>query len=569
MKNHAHSSFIPFCCNSVKIIPFFLLFLSPASHAQTIIKATGTGRTTGHIADLMIENTTAAPLRINHQLVYIPSGGQYQPYIAEIPETVVPKGTSTIPVEGYCADVHQPPVPSGDPMPHPEEWIPVGNPEEPIPEGTIDILPKPEIPSFNPEDIPGISTSSGYTPVNPNPSDEFIPTWPGTDIPVGGTLSPVEPEVYAPVIARVYEVIKEATIRTQEEDILVTPFSPDPLKERDAVIQQTFWIFTSYLSGRDYKKEDFTENVYEQFNSATGILITKIPEEQKEEVDKGIDQFWSVFTAVGVEAKVLSDKKDMDEVPVDNPEDVLINNETFSKPVTITDSLSRQERYKNELKNCFFERLQYSIQISHIYTEGTGKKAKQKIKGYFPDDKNVVEIKLGLKDTIVIDIIDPSCSCLCYTAMDPKTKVKSGSFCECSIDGIHQTSYNAKAFTDFLDGIFDKAVLDSLKKEVTKKLDDLEKAKGKKTEIDKLKKQLADNKKLQKDNAARFAELKKAMEGKWRTTNDYGISGFVVKTGFNGQVEFDFEVKGKCKGDAVCKGAEFTRTIKVFINVPR
>src|SRR5687767_5393122 len=96
--------------------------------SQKTIKATGTGQTTGHVATLSVTNSTGSPLKINPQICFIPSDGKYQPYIVVIPGHTFPPGTTTLPLDGYCADVHSPPVPGGNDMPPVEEWIPVGNP---------------------------------------------------------------------------------------------------------------------------------------------------------------------------------------------------------------------------------------------------------------------------------------------------------------------------------------------------------------------------------------------------------------------------------------------------------
>lgn len=272
------------------------------------VTAKGTGRTTGHVADLNVVNPTQTPLDINEQTVYIPSDGQYQPYIGRIPPTLLYPGTTTIPVEGYCADVHTPPVPNGTAMPPIEEWIPVGIPETPILGGPIDLISTTPVPPFVPENIPDIISTSGFKAAPPDADPEIIITWPGTDIPVGGTLDPNDdPTVYAPVIAKVMEEVEAAAESVTASGILPTPFSGDPAKEIQSSIQQVIWIYTAGISEDTYEKPAFTEKVYEQFEDNSGKAVTTLPDEQKEKLDSGIDDFWDVFTAVGVEAKVISE----------------------------------------------------------------------------------------------------------------------------------------------------------------------------------------------------------------------------------------------------------------------
>ncbi len=273
------------------------------------ITAKGTGRTTGHIANISVTNPTQSYLVISPQSVFIPSDGQYQPYVGTIPGTLLPPGISNIPVDGYCADVHTPPVPNDNPMPSLDTWIPVGVPEDFIEGDDFPIISTTPIPPFVPEDIPDIINTPGFTPLPPDPEQDIIITWPGTDIPVGGTLDPDEdPTVFAPVIVKVMEEVEAAAESITESGILTTPFSADPPRQIEACIQQQVWIFAASITGEEYGKTDFTDKVYEQFEDNSGKAVTTLPDEQKEKLDSGIDDFWDVFTAVGVEAKVISDK---------------------------------------------------------------------------------------------------------------------------------------------------------------------------------------------------------------------------------------------------------------------
>lgn len=271
------------------------------------ITAKGTGRTTGHIANISVTNPTQSYLVISPQSVFIPSDGQYQPYVGMIPGTLIPPGTTTIPVDGYCADVHTPPVPEGNPMPPLEDWIPVGDQEDVSSGDDFPIISTTPVPTFDPESIPDIMESPGYTTTPPSPEEGLIVTWPGTDIPVGGILDPDEdPTMYAPVIVKVMEEVIAAAESITESGILTTPFSSDPPRQIEAFVQQQVWIFTASITGSDYGKTDFTTKVYDQYEDNSGKSVTTLPEEHKEKLDSGIDDFWNAFTAVGVEAKVIS-----------------------------------------------------------------------------------------------------------------------------------------------------------------------------------------------------------------------------------------------------------------------
>jgi hypothetical protein len=306
--------------------PFLLVvsifhFLPSASIAQktmgkleypniTFYSVAGTGQTTGHIANITLANTGETALTILPQTVYIPSTGQYQPYVAVIPGTTLPPGQNTvIPLDGFCADVHTSPVPPGETMPPLDTWVPVGDPTASIPDGSLHIIPTTPVERFTPEDIPTLVTLPEFKPVKPDPEAEITITWPGTDIPVGGVFDPgKDPKSFGPVLIAVVEQIEHAIDNEQRVDFLAfnTPFSSDPPKERDAIIQHLIWIYTAALTGDKYEKENFADKVYTQFHDHTGTKVNALPKDQKEEMDEGIDDFWNTFTAVGTEAKVLS-----------------------------------------------------------------------------------------------------------------------------------------------------------------------------------------------------------------------------------------------------------------------
>lgn len=321
------------------------------------VTAKGTGQTTGHIANLSVKNKAKESVYVLPEMFYIPSQGKYQSYVGRIPEgyTVPPGATVTIPVTGYCADVHKPPVPSGESMPPLEDWIPVardpidpsiliGQPSVPEPmnppgaqgapsvpepmnppgaqgvpsvpepmnppgqnapptEGIpVKILPKDPVDAFTPAMIPEIV----ITPKESTDTDIII-TYPGTDTSIDGIIDPKEdPSIFGAILVEAIRNIEKGYDVIKETGIYNTPFSSDLPRERDAVIQQTFWMYTAPISGETYTKEVFGGKIYDQFEDATGTSATALPEEQKEEIDSGIVDFWNTFQATGVEAKVIS-----------------------------------------------------------------------------------------------------------------------------------------------------------------------------------------------------------------------------------------------------------------------
>ena len=415
---------LPFFGKHVFWTCVFMLFMLTNLSGQKI-KATGTGNTTGHIATLSVTNSSSLPLKINEQVVYIPSDGAYQPYVARIPETTIPpKGTTDIPVNGYCADVHTPPVPNGTGMPPLDNWIPVGDASQPIPNGTTNIIPNPTKPGFTPTDIPGLINSPGYTPDTPGAEGDIVTNWPGTDIPVGGVIDPKKyPEDFAPVIVDILDHIEIAADIILNNDEYPTPFANDPVKERESVIQQTFWIAIADITGDEYNYGDFTEKVYDQFQTTTGKSVAVLPMEQKEQVDTGIEDFWKVFTATGVEAKVIS-VSDQTKL-IDQP-----SSDAEGQPSTIADHDADQCNCGKALMTVYYLNIVGVDKGEGAPSSFPRKQDKEKdeTKLYTPDTLKIKakdeKVKLGPGDsfTIRVNALETQCKNCKASSCDAKNK---------------------------------------------------------------------------------------------------------------------------------------------------
>ena len=85
----------------------------------------GTGNTTDHIADLIIENTTDEPIRVRVGPYIIPGYNGEQSYV--VPDhgyiTIPPRSTVTVPLQGLCNEVDKPPAGNKKPMSPYSTWI--------------------------------------------------------------------------------------------------------------------------------------------------------------------------------------------------------------------------------------------------------------------------------------------------------------------------------------------------------------------------------------------------------------------------------------------------------------
>ena len=204
------------------------------------MRATGTGKTTGHIASIQVFNPSSAPQTFELNPCYIASGGKNQPYLVpgSYAVTIAPGATANLAIDGYCTDIHRPPVEYGSPLNTASHW-------------------------------PTASQSTG----------------------VATLLDACNR------IASAYDSLKAT-------GAITTPFSGNPEKEREAVIQQTFWIYTASKTDKPYTKEDFRKNTIKQFEASTGQSFSQAPAATQKNIEQGVVDFWTVFEAVGALAKV-------------------------------------------------------------------------------------------------------------------------------------------------------------------------------------------------------------------------------------------------------------------------
>ncbi|MBM4040173.1 MAG: hypothetical protein FJ290_16835 [Planctomycetes bacterium] len=109
------------------------------------------------------------------------------------------------------------------------------------------------------------------------------------------SIAPETPQTRA-MIKGVQDIIM-TTERLQLTGAYTTPFSANPGKERETIVQWTTWAFTSAKTDRPVTKADLAKKVHEQAGATTP--------EQKAALDKGVDQIWGGVQLTGVKAKVL------------------------------------------------------------------------------------------------------------------------------------------------------------------------------------------------------------------------------------------------------------------------
>jgi hypothetical protein len=135
-------------------------------------------------------------------------------------------------------------------------------------------------------------------------------TYPGTDIPFPVTINPDRD--YQQVARMIIEAVLriDSTYEDQaKKGTIQTPFSSQSARQSEAVRQQLTWMYVAGMTDDPYEKEDFKQQIVKQYESNTNQSFESAPPAAKENVEKGVDQFWGAFELVGVEAKVLSAEK--------------------------------------------------------------------------------------------------------------------------------------------------------------------------------------------------------------------------------------------------------------------
>lgn len=137
--------------------------------------------------------------------------------------------------------------------------------------------------------LTGVCLKPRVPPAGPEDKDELRildPTAPGFET------------KWRPLLVGAQAVIQTAE-RLQAEGAYKTPYSKNPRRELDTIIQWATWLFVSTREGKPVTKADLSKKVYEQ----TG----EIPQEKKAKMDEGIDDLWDAIQLTGEIAKPLSE----------------------------------------------------------------------------------------------------------------------------------------------------------------------------------------------------------------------------------------------------------------------
>lgn len=250
--------------------------------------ATGTGRTTGHIATLTISNPGLTTIQTTIGDCLIPAERGYQAYV--IPETysiiVKPFESVNIKLSGYCANVYSPAIPDGERMPSVSKWI-TWHAAPAIPNQGSSLPPE-----FNKSIADSIHSS-------------FTPTYPGsnTAFPYQIDFSKHPDKVTRLLLHYVYATGISFDRLIAKGEIINT--SRDPLEFRQSIIQNAIWAYAGNLEGKIYNQQNFSKQFIEDAEQQRNQKQDNIPSDEKLKIKTEADDLWNYISLTGEEAKLI------------------------------------------------------------------------------------------------------------------------------------------------------------------------------------------------------------------------------------------------------------------------
>jgi len=278
-----------------------VLFLSLYSFAQEVTPAqvkmeqlleivelaTGTGQTTGHVANVVLRNKSNETLTTSIGPFLIPGDGKHQGYL--IPDSTTVKieagASSVVKLHGFCTNINLKPAPKDESLSAFQLWA--------IPDGTH---------STTKDDwqIP----NGFYLNVSQELGDfPYKLTYPGTNKTFIYSIEvDKHPKSAADLLLLCHDLLEEQYLLMEGLNTIQTPYSNNPERQKEALLQHTFWVYTSSLIGDVYTKDEFRSKMSEQFLTLVGEQKNDLLEKQFE---SGVDDFWSAFLKLANTAKIF------------------------------------------------------------------------------------------------------------------------------------------------------------------------------------------------------------------------------------------------------------------------
>jgi hypothetical protein len=246
---------ISILARSAILLLLLTFFEMPAFGQNLEIEVRATGKTSGHIGDLIITNKDSNIITGKIGPVLIPPKGAFQGII--IPDStkyiINIKETKLIPIKGFCTDLFRTPYSTGEQMPGVLDWIKI---------------------------------EAGEDPTIPTPAKNIV-------------LNPqYYPEFVAPYYLKALNQIEEAYEKTQSVKPFIYPKLGDSARTADTYIQNAFWIYCAELHRDEYRSSDLRNRIDVLWADQEKIRVNKIAKDVIEELTRGADSIWKHSTSL-------------------------------------------------------------------------------------------------------------------------------------------------------------------------------------------------------------------------------------------------------------------------------
>ncbi|MBK7408185.1 MAG: hypothetical protein IPJ40_09040 [Saprospirales bacterium] len=290
-----------FTCLFPTLLIYLLLAQTPLqgqssfaqAHPGMEARASGTGRTTGHVITLTLLNTTGEYIDTEIGPLVIPSDGNYQGYVINdiYPVTIPAFGYVVVPMNGYCTDFSRLELPNGSMVFDKDDWIEV---DYPI-------------------DVPGPDwnlKSLGFEPYTVEEETEMVVTYPGTNM---AFTYRVDIDQYlsstATMLVDAVNRIEQTYDQWIETEHTTTVLEVMEAQEmRSTVVQHVFWYYTSLLRGKPYDLHYLTEVITDETEVGVNTSSEHYAQTTLAQVQEETENVWSVLMLIGNDAKILKNR---------------------------------------------------------------------------------------------------------------------------------------------------------------------------------------------------------------------------------------------------------------------
>lgn len=266
-----------------------------------------TGRSSGVIATVSVENNGSKPIALKAQFFFVPPSKSGSGYVGRIPRGIHVESDSIVLVEvyGYRINASRPAVGDGEAMQPASRWIVFAEIDSSVTDAasptTLAIISGPEQRPFRPTDIPNILASTGFT------SDTVLraiaAVFPSTLQPIQGIIDPVAaPTDFAGLITAIVLRVERAAAEMMKRGEIHTPLSDDHDREFETLVLHAVWMTTSVLTGSEYTRNDFDKEMRGQLSPPDHKLTAA----EKAELASGINELWDAISGVALHAGVVT-----------------------------------------------------------------------------------------------------------------------------------------------------------------------------------------------------------------------------------------------------------------------